>query len=763
MSDGNSGESDGESAELSELEPKRGPVSLRTRSFVLGGVVLLATVAGVYTYRQVKPVVESRKYASVTYEVPKAPKLTPASGETVYRIDPTKSSLSYRVQEHFAGQKTSTATGISNGIAGEVAVDPADLGATRVGPIVASIEQLHSDNNLRDARLRQDYLQSNKYPLATFKTTAITGLDGKLTEGKAYPVTLTGTLKLKDTTKKAAFTGTATLADGKLTAKVTTKAKLSDFDAGPIRIAGMVTTSNDAAITLKVTAYDPSAHTIPTTITGPHAKEAKDAPSYAKTVQPILEANCASCHNTGQMGAHVLTLDTAGDAQAVSDGLKTVTQLKHMPPWPASDKGVPLAHKMSLTQAEIDAIAKWADAGGVLDVDGNTAITPVKPPAGTVPRKDVVLDRPPYTGSLKNTNDYRCFVLDPKLTKATYMTGYTFLADQVEELHHAQVFHITAAQKKDAATKDGQGGQPGWPCYGGPGLSSGRPSFHLPPALQGKSRTEIRAYFKAHPDEIPKEFRHRSGGGGGGSVNLQPGLIAGWVPGQTPVRFPEDSGIVMQAGDALVLQVHYHFSDPPTPDRSTMALQLDPLTTHRKKLEVINPIGPVEIPCAPKDQKAPLCDRDAAMAENVRLYGPTGASNETGLLGVCKHTSAELAATFDGNVATSSCVNTVPEDGTIVGVLGHMHTLGKTFRMTLDPGTSKQKILLDIPDWSFDWQMNYGLAKPLHVMAGDPLLMEGSWDRRADPLRAPKYIVFAEGTEDEMCFGTYGFIPDKQS
>jgi hypothetical protein len=40
------------------------------------------------------------------------------------------------------------------------------------------------------------------------------------------------------------------------------------------------------------------------------------------------------------------------------------------------------------------------------------------------------------------------------------------------------------------------------------------------------------------------------------------------------------------------------------------------------------------------------------------------------------------------------------------------------------------------------------------------MLMECSWDRRTDPDREPKYIVFAEGTEDEMCFGTYGLVVD---
>ena len=223
-----------------------------------------------------------------------------------------------------------------------------------------------------------------------------------------------------------------------------------------------------------------------------------------------------------------------------------------------------------------------------------------------------------------------------------------------------------------------------------------------------------------------------------------------------------DAGVVLQPGDALVLQLHYHYGDTPTPDKSTLALQVDSMETKRKQMLVINPIGPVEIPCAPEDQKAPLCDRDAALAENVRLYGPSGAANESGLLMLCGQTAEKLAATFDGKVASSSCNNVVPYDGTIVGALGHMHTLGNTFRLTLHPETSDEKILLDIPEWSFDWQMNYGLVEPIHVKAGDKIRMDCSWDRSADPNRPPKYIVFAEGTEDEMCFATYGFVPDKQ-
>jgi hypothetical protein len=448
-------------------------------------------------------------------------------------------------------------------------------------------------------------------------------------------------------------------------------------------------------------------------------------------VAPILEQSCASCHNTGQMAGRHVRLDTAADARAISDGLKTVTQTGYMPPWPASDKGVELAHVPRLSADDLAALAAWSDAGGPLDVPGDTKLEMPPEVAALQPRQDLTLTIPAYTGVASNTNDYRCFVLDPEITEDTILTGYTFVADQLEQLHHAQVFRISDEQMANAAELDGADGRPGWECYGGPGLAGRR------------------------ADRVPGEERRRDVGFAG-----QDNLVAGWVPGQSPVIFPESSGVTMHKGDALVLQLHYHYATAPVPDASGLAIQLDEPSSDFKELRVVNPLGPVEIPCAPADADAPLCDREASLADNVEKYGPSGASNEAGLLALCRHTPEGLTEDFDGNVARSSCVSRVPQNGQIVGVLGHMHTLGKSFRLTIAPGTDREQILLDIPEWSFDWQMNYSLAKPLRVAAGEEMLMECSWDRRTDPDREPKYIVFAEGTEDEMCFGTYGLVVD---
>jgi hypothetical protein len=482
---------------------------------------------------------------------------------------------------------------------------------------------------------------------------------------------------------------------------------------------------------------------VPNAISPPaSAHHSGDSPSFKKVIMPALQANCASCHNSGQVGAAHWVLDDANDAAQVADGIGTVVKARYMPPWPASDLGVPLLHSKRLDKKTIDEITKWADAGGKLDVPGSTKITPTRGPAGTPPRHDVVLQMPQaYAGSLANPNDYRCFVLDPHITKPTYMTGYEVTPGHREEIHHAQIFHIDAGQVADATSKEGKDGKPGWECYTGPGLSS-----------RGGPRTAI----------TPDGTHDHSRDGRRSLRGLQPGLVAGWVPGQDPVIYPNGSGILLQPGDALVLQVHYHYEDPPVPDRSTVSLQLDPGTAPVKRIDIVNPLGPVEIPCMP-GETAPLCDRNNALKDDARLYGPAGSLIEGALLGVCNKTADEVAATFHDGVASSTCDTKVPESGSVVGAMGHMHTLGKSFRLTLDPGTPQQKVLLDIPTWNFDWQMNYQFAKPLHVNAGQTVRMECTWDRSLDPNRPPKYIVFAEGTEDEMCFSTYAIIPDDQS
>ena len=216
---------------------------------------------------------------------------------------------------------------------------------------------------------------------------------------------------------------------------------MSTFGIGPISIAGLVSTSDDVTLTMKLTALDPSKFTIPTAIAAPAvgAAAARTARRSRTSIMPALQANCASCHNPGQVGAAHWTLDTAADAAKISDGIGSVVERAvHAAVAGVDRTACRSLHSKRLDQTTIDAIVKWSDAGGPLDVPGVDARSrPTGGPPVPPPRHDVVLQMPQaYAGSLSVPNDYRCFVLDPHITKPTYMTGYEVTPDHRAEIHH---------------------------------------------------------------------------------------------------------------------------------------------------------------------------------------------------------------------------------------------------------------------------------------------------------------------------------------
>ena len=66
----------------------------------------------------------------------------------------------------------------------------------------------------------------------------------------------------------------------------------------------------------------------------------------------------------------------------------------------------------------------------------------------------------------------------------------------------------------------------------------------------------------------------------------------------------------------------------------------------------------------------------------------------------------------------TSCDRPVTAPTTIHAVAGHMHLLGRSIRVELNPGTPRERLLLEIPQWSFHWQASYVLERPVRAAAG---------------------------------------------
>ncbi len=425
---------------------------------------------------------------------------------------------------------------------------------------------------------------------------------------------------------------------------------------------------------------------------------------FGATIQPLIAESCASCHNEGGAGSAHWQLETVADIEANHAAISGVVKIGYMPPWPAGGDSILHAGDRRLRQDQIDAIVAWSDAGGEIDVAADTVVTA---PSGLLQLDEVdqtLEPREQYEGDLSVIDDYRCNIYDPQFTEDVFIEGYRFVPDQAEIVHHAIGYILPAKAMEDAVAAAAEDPQGGWSCFGSSGLPYSDPIF------------------------------------------------LGWAPGQDPTQFPEGSGLQVKAGDFIVIQVHYHNEVETAPDNSTLEIDLAEPGAELDQVNQAEYIAPVEIPCS-DDESGPLCDRDAAYADAVERFGEEGVrSNQFN--SICGTHHSVFQDDTDGQVS-SSCELPIYEFGQLISVLGHEHEIGTSFKMTLNPDTPDERVLLDIPVWDFDWQLNYSPVDDIILKPGDTVLVECSWDRSLLPDDVePRYILWADGTNDEMCFST---------
>ena len=96
---------------------------------------------------------------------------------------------------------------------------------------------------------------------------------------------------------------------------------------------------------------------------------------------------------------------------------------------------------------------------------------------------------------------------------------------------------------------------------------------------------------------------------------------------------------------------------------------------------------------------------------------------------------------------------------TVRAVAGHMHLLGRSIRIEVNPGEADARTLLDIPVWNFDDQGTQVLDEPVRLRRGDRLQVTCTHDQGLRDLlpafegQPERYVVWGEGTTDEMCLG----------
>ena len=371
---------------------------------------------------------------------------------------------------------------------------------------------------------------------------------------------------------------------------------------------------------------------------------------WYRDVQPIVQARCQACHTSG--GVAPFPLLSYDDALAHSSQMAAAVESRVMPPWKPAPGCRSYEGDRSLSQAEIDTIVAWARSGALPGDPADARSAPV--PRGELAWVDLTLDAgADYVPSASHTtshsqDDYRCFALDPRLAEDRDLIGLDIEPSVARQVHHVLLFSALPA---DVAAADAAEPGVGWTCFGGPGTRNAT-------------------------------------------------TVGGWAPGGQALQVPPGTGVTLERGQALVMQVHYNLtSGQPLPDRTRARLQF-------AKERVAKPA-----------RLLPLADLFFQIPPEARDYG----------------TSVSVV---------------IPFASTLYGVAPHMHVLGKRIRAESD-GTC----LVDIPAWDFRWQQIYFFGEPLALPAGAQLKLSCSWDNTT-----PRSVIWGEGTSDEMCLAYFYLV-----
>ncbi|MEQ9409259.1 MAG: redoxin domain-containing protein [Fuerstiella sp.] len=182
------------------------------------------------------------------------------------------------------------------------------------------------------------------------------------------------------------------------------------------------------------------------------------------------------------------------------------------------------------------------------------------------------------------------------------------------------------------------------------------------------------------------------------------GWLSAYVPGQRMMPLPEGRARRIPAGSKLVFQMHYTPNGKPQQDLSRVGLVFtrDEDVTH----EIFTLI-----------------------ALNQEFEIPPHAAEHP----------------------VRARVRSLPRQGELLAVTPHMHYRGTSFRLFSDPEDTS--ILLDVPNYDFNWQHTYAFAEPIPLAGLEQLRFEAVFNNSADnPFNpdADQWVTWGDQTWEEM-------------
>lgn len=422
---------------------------------------------------------------------------------------------------------------------------------------------------------------------------------------------------------------------------------------------------------------------------------------YYGHIRPVIEERCLGCHTEGGIAFSM------EDAEATYERHRDLTRMvagRRMPPWIAEAGHQEYVDDLSLDDETVQRFRAWADAGFPKgEPDGTSTGAP--PPRQTF-GADVAIEIMPgraYLPDQSRRDDYRCFVVDWPQDSPGYVTGFRTAPGNHKVAHHTVVYAATPeVRDRFHELTEGEEGL-GYQCFGGA----------LPDRLG--SRAEREAYEATYPDGL-RELDNNNF------------WLAHWAPGMFGQSFPEGTGILMEPGSALIVQMHYYSQEAPGEADEGTVLEFT---------------------------VADHVDRPAFHLAQTNNRWLNGEGNGSMVIPPGERVSYSQTETLGNWTGYVSAVTGVPQDE--IGALEvhsanlHMHAIGHSGRIYLTDRNGRRETLLSVPRWDLHWQRDFTFVEPKVFSFEDldrtHISVECVFE---NPKSEPVYGGF--GSDEEMCF-----------
>jgi hypothetical protein len=286
------------------------------------------------------------------------------------------------------------------------------------------------------------------------------------------------------------------------------------------------------------------------------------AATYYADVRPILEKNCVTCHQAGEVAP--FALDNYADAAKRAKMIAAVTAAGRMPIWkPAAGYGE-FHDERRLSAAELALLKDWAKGGaleGKRPAGGSTQTRAAQEPPDLRLRMPMAV---PVAAS--GPDQFLCVVVPVDSDGDRWVRRVEFHPGNPRVVHHSLFFLMPEAEAKKRAGSKGY-----YPCFGGPG-------------------------------GIPQ------------------GALGGWAPGALPRELPAGTARLLPKGMVLVMQQHYHPSGKPETDQSELLVYFAKGPVEQRVIGMAVRTRDIDIPAA---KAAHLVQAKLDLPVSVRVLGVT--------------------------------------------------------------------------------------------------------------------------------------------